>query len=147
MTATRTIRLTCDRCGVEVTHDDAEGHRPRDWERFALSNNARGLRLDGDLCPSCAMHIADALRHPDAAAHPPPAPVRLNLTLEGYQLLIADADTAIRAAITDAVAEFQATPTRMLDPDAFTDVLASAGIHAETLVDRIRTRLKELPIG
>lgn len=111
MTATRTIRLTCDRCGVEVTHDDADGHRPRDWERFALSNNARGLRLDGDLCPGCAAQIADALRHPDAAPPQPPAPVRLNLTLEGYQLLVADADTAIRAAITDAVAEFQATPT------------------------------------
>ncbi|WP_294319664.1 hypothetical protein [uncultured Sphingomonas sp.] len=147
MTATRTIRLTCDRCGAEVTHDDAEGHRPRDWERFALSNNVRGLRLDGDLCPSCAVLIADALRHPDAAPPPPPAPARLDLTLEDQRLLIADADTAIRTAISEAVAEFRATPTRMLDPDAFADVLANAGVHAETLVDRIRARLKELPRG
>ena len=147
MTATRTIRLTCDRCGAEVTHDDAEGHRPRDWERFALSNNARGLRLDGDLCPSCAIQIADALRHPDAPPPPAPTPTRLDLTLESYQLLIADADTAIRVAITDAVAEFQATPTRMLDPDAFADVLVNAGVHAEALVDRMRARMKELPVG
>lgn len=147
MTATRTICLTCDRCGAEVTHDDAEGHRPRDWERFALSNNARGLRLDGDLCPSCAVRIADALRHPDAPPPTPPGPKRLDLTLESYQLLIADADTAIRAAITDAVAEFRTTPTRMLDPDAFADVLVNAGVHAEALVDRMRARMKELPVG
>lgn len=147
MTATHTIRLTCDRCGAEVTHDDAEGHRPRDWERFFLSNNARGLRLDGDLCPSCAVHIADELRHPDASPPPPPAPVRLGLTLENYRLLIADADATIRTAFAEAVAEFRATPTRMLDPDAFADVLVNAAVHAEALVDRMRARLKELPIG
>lgn len=147
MTATRTIRLTCDRCSAEVTHDDAEGHRPRDWERFALSNNARGLRLDGDLCPSCAVQVADALRHPDAAPPPPPAPTRLDLTLEDQRLLIADANAAIRSAISEAVAEFRATPTRMLDPDAFADVLVNAGVHAAALVDRMRARLKELAYG
>lgn len=147
MTVARTIRLTCDRCGVEVTHDDGEGHRPRDWERFALSNNARGLQLDGDLCPSCAVQVADALRHPDAPPPPPPAPKRLDLTLEDYRIIVADADATIRAAITDAVAEFRAAPTKMLDPDAFADVLVNAGVHAEALIDRMRARLKELPHG
>lgn len=147
MTATRTIRLACDRCGAEETHDDAEGHRPRDWERFALSNNARGLRLDGDLCPPCAVRIADALRHPDAPPPPPPAPVRLGLTLEGYHILVADADAVIRAAITKAVPEFRASPTRMLDPDAYAHVLVNAGHHAGMLVDRLRARLRDLTHG
>lgn len=147
MTTTRTIRLTCDRCGAETTHDDADGHRPPDWERFALSNNARGLRLDGDLCPPCAVQVADALRHPEAPPAPLPAPVQLGLTLEGYRLLVADADAAIRTAITEAVAEFRASPTKMLDADAFADVLVNAGVHAEALIDRMRARLKELPHG
>lgn len=147
MTATRTIRLTCDRCGEEVTHDDAAGHRPRDWERFALSNAERGIQLTGDLCPSCAMHMADALRPPDAAPPRPPAPKRLGLTLEDYRIAVEDANAAIRAAITEAVGDFRASPTKMLDPDAFADVLVNAGVHAEALVDRIRARLKELPHG
>ncbi|PZT91643.1 hypothetical protein [Sphingomonas sp.] len=147
MTTTRTIRLTCDRCGAEVTHDDAQGHRPRDWEGFALSNAERGIQLTGDLCPSCAMHMADALRHPDAAPLAPPAPKRLGLTLEDYRIIVADADATIRDAITSAVAEFRVSPTKMLDPDAFADVLANAGVHAQALIDRMRARLKELPHG
>ncbi|MEH3040079.1 MAG: hypothetical protein PGN21_08440 [Sphingomonas paucimobilis] len=147
MTSTRTIRLTCDRCGAEVTHDDAQGHRPRDWEGFALSNAERGIQLAGDLCPSCAMHMADALRHPDAMPLAPPAPKQLGLTLESYRIIVADADAAIRTAITEAVGEFRETPTKMLDPDAFADVLVNAGVHAEALVDRMRARLKELPHG
>jgi len=147
MTATRTIRLTCDRCGAEVMHDDAAGHRPRDWEGFALSNAERGIQLTGDLCPSCALHMAVALRHPDATPAPPPAPNQLGLTLEGYRTIVADADATIRAAITEAVTEFRETPTKMLDPDAFADVLVNAGVHAEALVDRMRARLKELPHG
>ncbi|MGT2513446.1 hypothetical protein ACVOMT_03575 [Sphingomonas panni] len=147
MTVARTIRLTCDRCGVEVTHEGSEAHRPRDWERFALSNTARGQQLDGDLCPLCAVHIADALRHPAAPPPPPPAPMRLGLTLEDRRIALEDAGATIRLAITQAVAEFRETPTKMLDPDAFANVLAGAGEHAEALIDRMRARFKELPHG
>lgn len=147
MTATRTIRLTCDRCGVEVTHDDADGHRPRDWERFALSNAARNQRIDGDLCPPCAVQVADALRHPDAAPPPAPPPARLSLTMEDRRIAVDLAEVAISAAIEDAVQVFRTSPTRLLDPDAFLDVLKDQRPHAVTLVTNILAKVKELPNG
>lgn len=147
MTTTRTIRLTCDRCGIEVTHDDAQGHRPRDWDRFALSDIAGGRQLDGDLCPGCAVHIAAALRPADAPPPPPPAPVRLGLTIEDRRVAVDLAEVAIRAAIDDAVAVFIEQPTRLLDPTARDQVMIDQRSHAVTLVDRILAKVKELPHG
>lgn len=147
MSTTRTIRLTCDRCGADVTHDDGEGHRPRDWERFALSNGARGLQLDGDLCPPCAVQVAEALRHPEAPPPAPPAPVRLGLTIEDRRIAVDLAEIAIRAAIDDAVVVFVESPTRLLDPNARDQVMQDQRAHAVTLVDRILAKMKELPHG
>ncbi len=137
MTSTRIIRLTCDRCGADETHDDADGHRPATWQRIAF-----GL-LTGDLCPDCTAHIALAMRAPDAPPPPPPAPRQLCLTIEDRRVAIDDAEVTICNAISEAVAEFRQTPTRLLDPDAFADVLNDKRPLAEALVDRIHAKVKE----
>lgn len=141
MTAARTIRLTCDRCGAEVTHDDGAAHRPADWAHVAVDQTG------GDLCPPCAAHVRSALRPADAPPPPPPAPVRLGLTIEHRRVAVDLAEVAIRAAIDDAVAVFIEQPTRLLDPTARDQVMADQRTHAVTLVDRILAKVKELPDG
>lgn len=137
MTATPFTRLGCDRCGVETEHEAAPGHRPATWGTFTI-----GLR-GGDLCPPCTKAIEEAMRAPDAAPPPPsPAPT-LSLSIEDHRIAIEDATSTIRNAIAEAVAEYRATPTKMLDDDAFTGVLAGADAHAEALVGRIHARVKE----
>lgn len=141
MTATRTIRLTCDRCGTEITYDDAEGHRPAEWRRITFGTMA------GDLCQPCADHVTRSLRPADAPPPPPPAPVRLSLTIEDRRVAVDLAEVAIRAAIGDAVAVFIEQPTRLLDPTARDQVMNDQRTHAVTLVDRILAKVKELPLG
>lgn len=146
MTTTRTIRLACDRCSAEVTHDDADGHRPRDWERFALSNAERGMQLDGDLCPSCACTIVVALRPPDAPPPPPPPVKHLSLTIEDRRIAVAAADVVLRDAILEAVSDFDQR-TQMQSADRTAGIFEKVEGHAEALVDQILARMKELPHG
>lgn len=136
MSVEHLVRACCDRCPVEVTVGDDES---RDgWGTVQAAPIGDGRRLALDLCPDCYVSLLAWRTDGSSAPAPaPPPPRKPEVSKAQRQAAVDEAESAIIAGVTAAIAVFEHSPTAILNKEIVPGALINANPLAASLVDKL----------